>query len=284
MLPLPAIPAAIRRLELQARRQLSGQLGGAWRSPLRGQGLEFSELRPYQPGDDLRHLHAAASARTGTPQVRVFHEERNRSLLLLADLSASCGPRQRRLLETAAALLGFAAASQRDRVGLIAFSDRIETILPLRGGPRHVRRLLLELCSLRPGGRGTDLAQPLRAAGGLLRKPGMIVLLSDLHTELPVDLLRRLGSRHDLLALIPRDPGERQLPPVGLFNLEDAEIGRRCVVDLSGQRNTLQRSWEQHERKLSARLRELQIDALRIEDEQSLLAQLRRLFARRSRR
>lgn len=281
MLPLPAIPAAVRRLELLARRQLAGQLGGAWRSPLRGQGLEFSELRPYQPGDDLRHLHAAASARTGIPQVRVHHEERNRNLLLLVDLSASCGPAQRRLLEETAALLGFAAAGQRDRVGLIAFSDRIETMLPLRGGSRHIRRLLLELCSLQPAGRGTDLTPPLRAAGGLLHKPAMIVLLSDLFCPLPVDLLRRLGSRHDLLAITPATLDLQQLPDAGLVSLEDAETGRRQVVDLHGRAAEFRQSWRRHQQRQVAQLRELQIDCLQVDSEQTLLAQLRRLFARR---
>src|SRR5512133_1626928 len=143
--PLLANRALVRRLELNSRRRLAATLAGAYRSQFRGQGMEFSELRPYQPGDDVRLIDWNVTARTGVPHLRQYKEERSRCLTLLVDLSASMAAAKRELLLETTALLAFAAAASGDRVALIAFTDRVEQLILPEGGMRHARRLLGEL-------------------------------------------------------------------------------------------------------------------------------------------
>jgi uncharacterized protein (DUF58 family) len=285
-MPLPAeVRPLLRRLEIVSRRQLAGSLAGEYRTAFRGQGLEFAELRPYEAGDDPRHIDWRVTARTGAPHVRRYREERSRTLLLLADLSASCTPAKRHLQLEAAALLAFAAAATRDRVALVAFSDRVEHLLAPAAGRNHVLRLLTDLLTLRPAGTKTDLRPPLEAALALGRRPGMAILLSDFHAPLPEPLLRRVAARHDLLALVLRDAAENRLPTGGLLLCRDLESGAERLLDLSAGHaaDALAQGWRETDRQLAAALGRAGVDHAFLASDASPLPPLRTLFARRRR-
>ncbi len=268
----------IRQLELSSRRQLAGLLGGGDRSRFRGQGLEFAELRPYQPGDDPRLIDWNVTARASQPHIRCYQEERSRQVLLLTDLSPSITPAKFALLIETVALLAFAAVAQRDRVGLIGFSDRTELILPPGGSSARVHQMLGRLTSQSRRATATDLQAPLETSLRLLRRPGLILLLSDFHAPLPAALLRRVSIRHDLIALSLRDPREAQLPKVPML-LRDAESGAVQLCEGSAAAP----AWQQEDRELATTLRGCGIDLATLAVGQAALPTLRRLFLRRRR-
>ena len=283
--PIPlANRGLVRRLEINSRRRLAASLAGAYRSQFRGQGMEFSELRPYQPGDDVRTIDWNVTARTGVPHVRQYREERSRSLTLLVDLSASFAGAKRDLLFETTGLLAFAAANSGDRVSLVAFTDRIEHLILPETGVRHARRILAELIAHRPQGRCTDLSPPIEAALQLNRRPGIIILLSDLHAPLPLKRLSEAHSRHDLVVLIPRDPQEILPQTKGLWRVADRETLTEKIVDLSSEarRKTYATQWEYGDSELTEQLQTLTIDYAFLNAGESVLPTLLRLFRRRS--
>jgi len=285
MLPSPAIRPLLRRLEIVSRRQLAGALAGEYRTAFRGQGLEFAEIRPYEAGDEIRSIDWNVTARTGALHVRRYREERSRTLYLLADISPSCTPAKRRLLLETAALLAFSAVAGRDRLALVAFSDRVEHLVPPGSGRNHALRLLCDLLTLEAGGRGTDLVPPLEAALALARRPGMLMLLSDFHAALPAPQLRRAGARHDLLALVLRDAGKSNPRPGGLVRFRDAESGAEQLLDLSTppRCEQLAAGWRETDRQLAAELVRMGIDHALLASGASPLAALQALFRARSR-
>jgi len=257
-------------------------LAGEYRSLFRGQGMEFTDLRPYEEGDDVRQIDWNVTARTGTPYIRLFREERSRSLTLLADISPSITPNKRDLLLRLAALLSFAAAYSRDRVGLIAFTDKVEHLVPPASGRNAALRLLSDLMTLSPRGMKTQLAPPLEALMAAQRRPGMAVLLSDLHAELPESLLRRTAARHDLMVLALRDGAERRLPPAGPVAFRDAETGTERLLHLNPRRiAAIETAWKEADRSLAASLRRIGIDHAFVETDADPLATLHAFFRSR---
>lgn len=282
MQTITTLQTRAKRLELIARKQLSPLLAGGERASMRGQGLEFSGLRPYQPGDDPRFLDWNVTARQQIPHVREYREERSRSLLLLVDCSRSMNRAKRDLQAETGALLVFAAIANRDRVGLITFSDKVQELFPLGSGDNHARHLAKQLLTLRASGLATNLTPPLEAAQQILQRPGMIVILSDFHADPPVRLLRRTANRHDLLAVVVRDTISRQKYDSGIVALQDAESGEVSLVDLGycsglGWRN----DWEDDARQLSLDLASSGIDSIELHSGTPPLAGLLRLFQRR---
>ncbi|AMV72836.1 hypothetical protein JCM30471_34730 [Desulfuromonas carbonis] len=276
--------ALVRRLELHSRRLLDTPLAGDYRSRMRGRGMEFAALRPYEAGDDPRAIDPFASARSGRLHVRLQQEERAREIVLLADLSQSCTPAKRELLTETVALLGAVAVNHRDRVGLIAFSDRIELLVPASGGWPHLRRLLAELLACRPAGSGTDLALPFATAARLQRRSSLCFVLSDFHAPWPATAIDRCHLRHDLLALVLRDPRERDWPAGGILRVGDAEAGRHGLLDLhSRQRRGIVTAWQECDRTLAARFSQRAIDHVFLQSGTPPLAALRELFQRRRR-
>jgi len=272
--------ATLQQLEIVARRELAGIGIGHSRSRQRGQGMEFSELRPYQPGDDIRRLDFSASARTGVPYTRLYHEERAHTLTLLADLSPSCTPAKRQLLCDTAALLAFAAVLAGNRLALVAFSDRVEQVIRPGRGLHHARRVAAELFALQAQGRGTDLAPALAAAGALNRRSAQMVLLSDLHCDLDSGPLRALCARHELIALLLRDAGETAPQRGGLTLVRDSEDGRARLIDLgpNAARTALAESWRQTDLEAQRTLQRHGVRSTVLYSGQSPLPALRRLF------
>lgn len=276
----PPQRSALRQLEIIARRELAGVGIGQARSRQRGQGMEFSDLRPYQPGDDIRRLDFSASARTGVPHTRLYREERAHTLTLLADLSASTTPAKRLLLAESASLLAFAAAQAGNRVALIAFSDRVEQVIKPGRGLRHAQRIAGELYTFQPRGQGTRLQPALATAGAINRRPGQLILLSDLHTELPGQQLQALGARHELLTLLLRDAAETEPPAGGLLQVIDSETRQTSLLDVASAacRRAIRDGWQQADQTTQASLARLGVRSIVAVSGHSPLLALRRLF------
>ncbi|RMF71899.1 MAG: DUF58 domain-containing protein [Alphaproteobacteria bacterium] len=269
------VPQHLKRLRLEARRQLAGLLGGTALSRRAGHGLDFHELRPYQPGDDVRHLDWNATARLGVPQVRRYREEHGRNILILADLSRSLVPPAFDMLQELVTLLVFAALAQRDRVGLCAFADRLLWSQPPRGSETAGWRLLHRLRQSRPTGKKTDLSPALEAAGRLLRRPGMLLLLTDGYLPWPQQLLRRLAARHDFVVLLLRPEGLTRLPN-GLWGIRDAESGQSDLTWSTGTDPAAADSAQ-----ICTSLRQTGCDPLVLTGRHELLAELLTFFRRR---
>jgi|SRR5262245_3976985 len=228
----------MRRLQLRARRAVEDLLGGAYRSVFKGSGIAFEEVREYQAGDDIRGIDWNVTARMGHPFVKRFIEERELTLLLAVDVSASTrfGTRAQTKREVAAelaALLAFCAIANNDKVGLVAISDRVEKFVPPRKGTRHALRLMRDILFHEAENTGTNLRAGLDFLNRVLRRRAIVFLLSDFHDNGFAKALRRAARRHDLIAVFHGDPLEEQLPRVGLLEMQDAETGQTVLIDAS---------------------------------------------------
>ena len=228
--------ARIRRLQIRARRLARLLFLGEYHSVFRGRGLEFSEVREYEPGDEVRLIDWNVTARMGLPYIKKYVEERDLILYLLVDVSASSSfsstaSTKRELAAELATLLAFAADANNDKSGLIAFSDRVELHLPPKKGQQHVLRLARELLYLRPQGHGTNIAVATDLLMRIAKRPVVAFLISDFHARDYEASLRLAAGKHDLTALSLTDPRELELPRVGLIELSDPESGARVLVD-----------------------------------------------------
>ena len=231
----------IRRLYLQAGRRVDSPFAGEYRSAFRGQGMEFEEVRPYVPGDDVRHIDWNVTARAGAPFIKEFREERELTLQIVLDVSASVAfgsggldgrTDKRLLLARLAGALAFAGIRNGDRVGLLTFSDRVEHHLPPRKSRGHAWAVIRAAFDQVAEGHGTDLGGALEHLGRTLKRRAVVCIVSDFLAAGPYDRqLGILGRRHRVNAFVVHDPLEAQLPPVGLVEVEDAESGRRRLVD-----------------------------------------------------
>lgn len=228
----------VRRIEISTRGLVNEVFSGEYHSVFKGRGMNFAEVREYQYGDDIRSIDWNVTARTGAPFVKIFEEERELTVMLVVDASASgdFGTKQRFKGEVAVeicALLAFSAIKNNDKVGLIIFSDRIEKFVPPRKGRRHVLRVLRELLYHRPKGRRTDITTAIEYLTHVQRKKAVTFLVSDFRDEGFEKALAVAGRRHDLIAVRVGDVRERVLPPLGLLELEDPETGARVTVNTS---------------------------------------------------
>jgi uncharacterized protein (DUF58 family) len=264
---------------------------GQYHSVFRGRGLEFSEVREYQPGDDVRIIDWNVTARMGVPYVKKFVEERELTVYLVVDVSASEGfstaPQTKaELAAEIGALLALAAIRNNDRVGLIAFTDQVERFLPPRKGSQHVLRLIRELLYLRPCRRGTDIAAALGFLSRIARRRSVAFLLSDFLAGGYEAALRVAARRHDVIAVSLTDPRDTELPDAGLLELEDPETGRRVVVD-SGDAGVRQRYAGAAERRSEERRRRLSavgVDEVSVLTDQPYVQSLMAFFQARARR
>lgn len=231
----------IRRLELATRRLVDARFAGEYRSIFKGQGMEFAEVREYVPGDEVRAIDWNVTARMGRPFVRQFVEERELTVFLVVDVSGSAAFgsvrafKRDQLLEMASALT-FTAVRHNDRVGVLAVSDRVELARAPRKGRRHALRVVRELLTLEPVGRGTDLPAALDRAARLLTQRAVVFVCSDFQQAACGDALARLARRHDVIAVTSEDPAERHLPDVGVVHLSDPETDEVVVVDTGDPR------------------------------------------------
>lgn len=290
---IPAeILAAVRRIEIRTRRLVEEVFSGEYHSVFKGTGMEFREVREYVPGDDVRAIDWNVTARTGQPFVKLYDEERELTVILAVDLSRSgrfgSGPRTK--MEVAAELCGvlaFAAIANKDKVGLVLFSDRVEKYIPPAKGRSHVLRLIRELLTFEPEGRGTDIDAPLRLLGSVLKRKATVFLVSDFWAGDFTTSLSVLSRRHDVVAIRVRDPREGELPAVGLVQWVDAETGRPLLVDTSANslRRRLAARAAAHDETLARLFHSRGVDVVDIDVTGSYVEPLRRFFlAREGRR
>src|SRR3954465_5086215 len=280
----------IRRIEIPTRRAVQDTLAGGYHSVFKGRGMAFSEVRPYQPGDEIRSIDWNVTARMGEPFVKVFAEERELTALIAVDRSASqdAGLSPQSKAEVAAeiaALLVFSALENGDRAGLLLFTDRIERYVPPRRGRKHGLRLITEALAFRPEGRGTDLAAALEHLSTPRRRKGVVFVVSDFLAEGYEQALAVLNRRHDVVPVVVSDPVEEKLPDLrGLWPVCDAESGETVLVDFSDARSRAAYAAAARER-LEAReriFRKLALAAVRVRPGDDYVAPLSALFRARA--
>jgi uncharacterized protein (DUF58 family) len=289
---LPAeILRKVRRIEIRTRRLVNESLAGEYHSVFKGRGMEFSEVREYQFGDDIRTIDWNVTSRMGHPYVKKHVEERELTVLLLVDVSGSgdFGTRRqfkREIQAEVCALLAFSAIKNNDRVGFMAFSDRIETFLRPRKGKDHVLRVIREVLYFKPQGRTTDIAMALEHMQRTITKRSVVFVVSDFLGADFARPLRVAARKHDVIAITVTDPREEDLPRIGLLELEDAETGDRVLVD-SRDRKTREafRRWGAERRaQREALFRSVGVDALELHTDRPYDVPLVRFFHLRARR
>jgi uncharacterized protein (DUF58 family) len=282
--------ALARRLEIRARRLLDSRALGAYDSVFRGHGIEFSEVREYQPGDPFQAIDWKVSARIGRPFVKRFTEERELSVVLAVDISGSTrsGTRGRPLDEMAsevAAILALAAARNNDRIGLLLFTDRVEKWLPPRRGRGGMRRILHALLAVEPEGTGTDIGAALTAVAHSLKTRSLLFLISDFRSG---DFSRELAAanrRHEVVALRLRDPVDDELPAAGLVSVRNPETGAEGVVDFGDEavRAAFRRAAGTRDAREERTLRAAGCDVLTLRTDRPYAADMAAFFAGRAR-
>ncbi len=281
----------VRLLEISTRHSVTEVFAGEYSSAFKGRGMEFAEVREYQPGDDVRTIDWNVTARANKPFVKRFTEERELTVLLVVDLSASGdfgtqAKSKRQLAVEAAAVLGFAAARKGDRVGLVIFTDRVEMYIPPKKGPRHALRLIRELLAFEPTHAGTDLRAAMEHVARVSKRRAVVFVVSDYIVDSPADALSIIAPRHDVIAVRVGDPRDRELVSAGILEVRDAETGARAVIDSSSRRvrSAYREQMEQREERLDAMLRRTGVDDVSLSTDRPYVHDLVELFHRRERR
>ena len=286
----------LRRIELRTRKVVSSTFVGEYKSTFKGQGMEFIDVREYLPGDDVRSIDWKVTARMDKPFVKKFVEERELTVILCVDASGSgyFGTRSQFKLEQAAqvaATIAFSAVTNNDKVGLLFFTDDVERFIPPRKGKQHVMRLIRDILLFQPRRRGTNPTAALEFVMHLLKQKAIVFLISDFlgpgcapeRVRIPLGIAAR---RHDVVAVPITDPAERELPRVGLVDLEDMETGERITVDTS--RPGLRKRYADHMRDMETRrdrlFTQLGIDCIALRTDEDFSPKLHKFFQLRARR
>ena len=281
----------MKLLELRTRGLVNSLFTGEYRSVFKGQGMEFAEVREYQPGDEVRSIDWNVTARMQRPYVKRYIEERELTVMLAVDVSGSerFGTRRRFKSEVASeltAVLAMSAIRNNDRVGNLMFTDRIEHVVPPRKGRRHALRLIRDILAFEPQGRGTDIGAATEYLNKMLPHKAIIFLVSDFLGENVERPLKLLAQRHDVVAVTLEDPSERILPDIGLVRLVDPETGQALDIDTSDPKvrsrfDTMVSTEGDKRRHL---LRRLAIDEIPVNTDQGIMEPLLRFFRTRERR
>ena len=281
----------IRRLELRTRRLVESSFAGQYQSVFKGRGMNFEEVRPYTPGDEIRAIDWNVTARTGEPYIKKFTEEREMTVMIMLDVSASGNfgsvrESKRELAAEVSAILAFSAIHNNDKVGLLLFSDRVELFIPPKKGRLHILRLIREMLYFEPKGRGTDIAGALDYLNKVVTRRAFLFLISDFLAadfSLPLTIS---AKRHDAVAMTVLDPAEEVLPDVGVILLEDPETGEQIEVDTS--RKSIAKGYaelsEKRFRELGMLFGSRGVDMLQLRTDADYLPVLRAFFDRRGRR
>ena len=287
----PDLIAQVRRLEIRTRRIVQELFGGEYQSVFKGQGNQFREVREYYPGDDTRSIDWNVTARMGDPYLKQFEEERELTVMVLADLTASGRFGSAHRLKSAAmaelgALLVFSALGNQDKVGLILFSDEVELYVPPRKSRSHGLRVVRELLYHPPRRRGTDISVALTTLNRVQKRKAVVFLLSDFLDEGYEQILATVGRRHDLVALQLVDPREQTMEPAGLLRLEDAETGKEILIDSSDARfaAAYEATAQARQDQLERNLRRAGCDLVSVDVSRPVVEPLQRFFLKREKR
>ncbi|MBT8399246.1 MAG: DUF58 domain-containing protein [Rhodothermia bacterium] len=280
----------IRQIEIRTKGLVNNVFGGEYHSAFKGQGIEFSEVRPYQVGDDIRSIDWNVSARMGETYVKIFEEEREQTVMLAVDVSGSNnfgshGKFKREIAAEICAIVAFSAIQNSDKVGLLLFSDQIELFVPPKKGKRHVLRLIRDLFAHERESQRTSIAMAAEHLIHVLRRHSVVLLISDFIDSGFEKPLRALARRHDVVAVHLQDPRERDLPDVGLVEFTDAETGRNLIVDTGSARvrEAFAQNAQGREQQLADLFRRIQLDRVEIDTAEGYIDPLIEFFRRRNR-
>jgi uncharacterized protein (DUF58 family) len=294
-----ALMSNMRQLEIRTRRMVNDSLAGAYHSVFKGRGMDFDEVREYSPGDEVRTIDWNVTARAGRTFVKKYTEERELTIFLVVDISASgnfgsTAMSKRDLAAELASVLAFSAIRNSDKVGLLLYTDRVERYLPPKKGRRHVLRVVRDILYHVPQGRGTDGVKALDVINHVLHRRAIVFLISDF--EAPGDpaaaraamrrAMRQTNRRHDLIAVHVEDPHEKELPNVGILALEDAETGEVIELDTASaavRKRFKDLSWERS-RRLASDFRSEGVDTLQLQTDTPYMPALQRFFKTRERK
>lgn len=287
------ILAKVRKIEIKSRGLSNDIFAGKYHSAFRGRGMSFSEVREYRFGDDVRDIDWNVTARSRSPHIKVYEEERELTLMLVVDVSASnmfgsSSESKRDILTEIAAVLAFSAAENNDKVGCLMFSDKVEKFIPPKKGKAHILMIIRTLLDFEPQGRGTSLAEPLRYMTNVLSKRCTAFILSDFlfpesESAKLEESLKIASGKHDLVAIKVSDRRERELPDVGLIDMRDAETGRTVWVDTSSARTRRDYalSFSRRAEQTDKILKSYKIDTADIDTADDYVTELIKLFKKR---
>ena len=281
----------VRKIEIKTRGLSNEIFAGKYHTAFRGRGMSFSEVREYRAGDDVRDIDWNVTARSRKPHIKIYEEERELTMMLLVDVSASrmFGTTERlkkNIITEIAAVLAFSAAQNNDKVGCIFFSDKVEKFIPPKKGRSHILMIIRELVGFRPESVGTKLSEPVRFLTNVNKKRCTTFILSDFMDSSKDraaldDALA--GGKHDLVGIRVYDPRERELPDVGIVEMKDAESGRKVWVDTSSHavREHYAEKWRQRSAQIESTLKHNRIDTAMVSTEGDYVSELIKLFKQR---
>jgi len=231
----------VRQIEIRTKGLVNQVFSGEYHSVFKGRGMEFSEVREYNFGDDIRNIDWNVTARFGHPYIKIFEEERELTVILLVDLSGSLAfgtidKTKQQIAAELSAILAFSALKNNDKVGLFLFSDKIEKFIPPRKGRKHVLRMIRELLSFKPEGKMTNIKAALEYMNHAVKKKSIVFLISDFMDEGYEKILRIVGKKHDLIGIVVNDQREKSIPKMGLVKFTDSETGGERWIDTSSKK------------------------------------------------
>lgn len=289
--PVGELLKQVRHIEIRSRRAVNSLLGGEYHSVFRGRGMEFDEVREYAPGDEIRDIDWNVTARAGKPFIKRYVEEREQTVFLLVDISASgtFGSRRKLKEEIAAevcAVLAFSAISNKDRVGMIRFSDRIEEVIPPRRGRKHVLRVVRQILFDQPEGIGTDYLLAVDMLNRILKRRAIIFIISDFLGPNLKQALMRIDKHHDVTAVMVNDPREASLPSAGFMELQDPETGQLLLVNTQSSRlrESYAATWRIHRAEIQKIFAGRNMDVIQIDTDAPYMDALVRSFRKRAKR
>lgn len=280
----------VRKIEIKTRRLSQDLFSGEYHSAFKGRGMSFSEVREYTPGDDIRSIDWNVTARFNHPFVKIFEEERELTVMLLVDLSASenFGTKKQlkqEMITELCAVIAFSAIQNNDKIGMIFFTDRVEKFIPPKKGKSHILHIIRELLEFKPQGKKTDIAGALRYFTNAIKKKSIAFVISDFLDSNFSDALRIASGKHDLVALRIYDKHEKELPAMGLVQFYDAETGKVAWLNTSNAsvRNRFYAAVRKKEQELKEIFMKSRVDVSEIATDQSYIEPLTTLFAKRGR-
>lgn len=287
MIPAEVIKK-VKQIEIKTRSTVNDILAGEYHSVFRGQGMEFSEVRKYFQGDDIRNIDWNVTARAGEPYVKKFVEERELTVMLLLDASASSNFGSLNMLKSEmavelCALLAFSAIKNNDKVGLVVFTSDVELFIPPKKGKKHVLRVIREILCFKPEKKGTDIKAALKYLNLVQKKTCVTFLISDFYDSEYKKSLETASKHHDLISVVLDDRRDMTIPDAGLIELEDPETGELMLVDTSSRRfrNEYKKTAEKEREELDSLFKKTKTDAIRISTESDYVKPLVKFFKKR---
>ncbi len=281
----------VRKLEIKTRGLSKQMFSGEYHSAFKGRGMTFSEVRQYYAGDDIRTIDWNVTARTTEAHIKVFEEERELTMMLLVDVSASGNfgtsvQFKRELITELCAILSFSALQNNDKIGVIFFTDKVEKYIPPKKGKFHVLRIIRELIEFQPLNTKTDIAEALKYFSDVVKKRSIAFIMSDFISSDFEKPLKIASRKHDTIAMQVYDKRESEIPNLGLVNIKDAETGENRILDTSNKsfRDNYKRSWVDRQITISKLLNKCKVDLIQIRTDESYIVPLRNFFKTREKK